>query len=230
MIHHRRGVAQSLIVIIIVLAIFVVGGGIYFLNSRVSSERFDNGPESYFSDKVSDMFKRGVPLECSSEVTNAEGSLKAVYYFDNQNEMVRVEMEMVDNNSGSTVNTVSIIRDEWNYFWDDVMNKDGMKVKFDKEEDSILPDEDFTLEDVDPEFNFVCKNWKVDPRAFDIPKDKSFKDLSDMTGGFDGLLDSSSDSSTSPEPDYGGGMQNLCEVCNFLPVGPEKTECLNSCQ
>ena len=57
------------------------------------------------------------------------------------------------------------------------MNKDGMKVTFDEEEDSILPDDDFALDDVDPEFDFVCKDWKVDPRTFDLPEDKSFKDL-----------------------------------------------------
>jgi hypothetical protein len=228
--NHHKGMAQHLIIIIVVFATLVIGGGVYFYSSRSNTEVLGNETESYFSDKVSDMFERGVPLECSSEINNAEGSVKAVYYFDNQNEQVRVEMEVFDTSSGTTINTVSIIKDEWNYFWDNLANEDGMKVKFDEEEDSILPSDDSTLEDSEMEFDFVCKDWKVDPRKFDLPADKSFKDLSNMMNGFDSMLDAPADSNSGSEPDYGASLDNLCDVCNFLPDGPEKTECLNSCQ
>lgn len=214
------------IIIIIILAVVVIGGGIYFLSSQLSSENIGNKNESYFSDKVADMFEKGKPLECSSEVGDVESSIKAVYYFDNQNKMVRVEMEALNKATGSTTNTVSIIKDSWNYFWDDLMNKDGMKIKFDENEDSILPTENLTLEDSDMKFDFVCKDWKVDSSKFDLPKDKSFKDLSGMMEGLNISTDSSSNSSADMP---GISLDNLCEMCNLLPEGPDKTECLESC-
>jgi len=207
------------IIIVIVLAVLVVGGGIYFINQSND----DSKEESYFSDKITDMFEKGKPLECSAEVNNEEGQIKAVYYFDNENKMVRVEMEIIDKGTGLTTNTVSIIRDSWNYFWDDLMNKDGMKIKFDEEKDSINPTENPSLEDSDLKFDFVCKKWKVDSTKFDLPKDKSFRDLSGMMDNLNiSPSDSSSDSANI-------SLDNLCEVCNLIPDGPDKDDCLSNC-
>jgi hypothetical protein len=138
--NFNKGFSQN-IIIIIISSVLVIGGGVYFLSNQFNSENLGGKEESYFSDKVSDMFEKEKPLKCSAEVNDLEGQLKAVYYFDNKNKMVRVEMEMIDKNTGLTTNTVSIIRDNWNYFWDDLMNKDGMKVKFNENEDSISPTE-----------------------------------------------------------------------------------------
>jgi RecJ-like exonuclease len=213
--NSNKGFSQN-IIIIAVLAVLVIGGGFYLFNSG----NLGGKQESYFSDKVTDMFGKGKPLECSAEIDNLEGQIKAVYYFDNQNKMVRVEMETLDKNSGLTVNTVSVIKDSWNYFWDDLINKDGMKIKFDEKEDSILSKESLNLENPDMDFDFVCKDWKVDSTKFDLPKDKSFKDLSGM---MDNLPSGSSDNS-SPEV----SLDNLCEICDLLPDGPERIECLDA--
>jgi hypothetical protein len=223
--NFSKGFSQN-IIIIIVLTALIIGAGIYFLVSQSNSENLGNKTESYFSDKVADMFEKGKPLECSSEVSDLEGSIKAVYYFDNKNKMVRVEMEMFNKATGSTTNTVSIIRDNWNYFWDDLMNKDGMKIKFDENEDSILPEENLKLENSDLKFDFVCKNWKVDSSKFDLPKDKSFTDLSDMLDGFN-ISPNGTSNSNSNLP--GISLDNLCEMCNLLPEGPDRLECLDSC-
>ncbi len=223
--NSNKGISQN-IIIIIILAVLVIGGGAYFLSNQFNSENLDGKEESYFSDKVTDMFKKEKPLKCSTEVNNLEGHIKAVYYFDNQNKMVRVEMEAFDKNTGLTTNTVGIIRDSWNYFWDDLMNKDGMKIKFDENEDSILPTENLELEDSDLKFDFVCKDWKVDSSKFDLPKDKSFKDLSGMMDSINVLPDNSFDNNSS-SPNI--SLDNLCEMCNFLPDGPDKIDCLSDC-
>ena len=222
--NYNKGFSQN--IIIIILAVLLIGGGFYFLNNQSNSGDLGGKEESYFSDKVTDMFKKGKPLECSTEVNNLEGHIKAVYYFDNKNEMVRVEMEMLDKNTGLTTNTVSIIKDNWNYFWDDLMNKDGMKIKFDENEDSISPTENLSLEDSDLKFDFVCKDWKVDSSKFDLPKDKSFKDLSGMMDNLNTLPNDSFDSN-SDSPNI--SLDNLCEMCNFLPDGPDKIDCLSDC-
>ena len=223
--NFNKGFSQN-IIIIIILAVLVIGGGVYFLSNQSNSENLGGKEESYFSDKVTDMFKKEKPLECSTEVNNLEGQIKAVYYFDNENKMVRVEMEMLNKNTGLTTNTVSIIKDNWNYFWDDLMNKDGMKIKFDENEDSISPTENLSLEDSDLKFDFVCKDWKVDSSKFDLPKDKSFKDLSGMMDNLN-TLPNDSFNPNSDSPDI--SLDNLCEMCNFLPDGPEKIDCLINC-
>jgi hypothetical protein len=216
----NQGLSQN-IIIIVVLAVLIIGGGIYFLSGQSSSEKLVNKKESYFSDKIADMFKQGKPLECSSEVNDLGGSLKAVYYFDNQNKMVRTEMDVLNKSSNLTINTVSIIKDDWNYFWDNLMNKDGMKVKLEESQDSILPTEGL-IQNSDLKFEFLCEDWVVDSSKFDLPKDKSFKDLSDMTNSFNLPNNTSTNSNNT-------SLGNLCEMCNFLPEGPEKTDCLNSC-
>ncbi len=223
--NSNKGFSQN-IIIIIILAVLIIVGGVYFLSNQFDSESLEGKKESYFSDKVTDMFKKEKPLKCSTEVNSLEGHIKAVYYFDNQNKMVRIEMEMLDKNTGLTTNTVSIIKDSWNYFWDDLMNKDGMKIKFDENEDSILPGEDLELEDSDLKFDFVCEDWKVDSSKFDLPKDKSFKDLSGMMDGLD-ASPSNSSNINSDLPNI--SLDNLCEMCNFLPDGPDKVDCLNDC-
>ncbi len=223
--NSNKGFSQN-IIIIIILAVLVIGGGVYFFSNQFSSENLDGKEESYFSDKVTDMFQKEEPLKCYTEINNLEGHIKAVYYFDNQNKMVRVEIEMLDKSTGLTTNTVSIIREGWNYFWDDLMNKDGMKIKFDENEDSILPTENVDLEDSDLKFDFVCSDWKVDSSKFDLPKDKSFKDLSGMMDS----LDISPNNSSNPNSDLPNiSLDNLCEMCNFLPDGPDKIDCLVDC-
>lgn len=223
--NFKEGLGKN--IIIIVLGLLVVGVGLYLLKGLGSGD-LGKKEFSYFSNRAVDMFEKGRPLVCSSEVNDLEGSIKAVYYFDNQNKKVRTDMEILNKSDGLTISTSSIIKDGWNYFWDDVMNKDGMKVKFDEETDSFLP-QDSLNEFSDQEFDFICKDWRVDPSKFELPKDKSFKDLSGITEGLEFLPDTSFDSG------LGDGSlpfqldDNLCEICNFLPDGPEKIECLQSC-
>lgn len=223
--NFNKGFSQN-IIIIIILAFLIIGGGVYFLSNQFNSENLDGKEESYFSEKVTDMFQKEKPLRCFTEVNSLEGQIKAVYYFDNQNKMVRVEMEVFDKNTGLTINTVSIIKDNWNYFWDDLMNKDGMKVKFDENEDSVLLTENLDLEDSDLKFDFVCKDWKVDSKKFNLPKDKSFKDLSVMIDDSNTLPSNPSNLDSNL---INNSLDNLCEVCNLLPDGPDKMDCLSAC-
>ncbi|MFA6325173.1 MAG: hypothetical protein WCX46_03025 [Candidatus Paceibacterota bacterium] len=215
----NRGLA-SVFIIIIILGVLVVGGGIYFLNKNSNSILEDNSKEeSYFSENAADMFKKDKPIECSSKASTPEGSVESLFYFDSQNKMVRVEMKIVNNNNPISSNTTSIIRDGWNYFWDDLMNKDGMKVKLEEGEDISSSIQENVSADLGKDFNFVCKIWKVDSSKFELPKDKNFKDLSNLG---DDLLNSSNLNNVS--------NTDLCNMCNMIPTGDEKNECLKSCK
>lgn len=220
----NKGLAPVFIIIII-LGVLVTGGGVYFLSKDSNSISKDTSKEeSYFSGKISDMFKNGKSLTCSTKVDNPESSVNAVYYFDNVNKLVRVDMQVVTKSSGSTINTVSIVKDNWNYFWDDLTNKDGMKIKFDESQaKEVKSDKENISIDMNKEFDFVCKSWIVDSTKFDLPKDKSFKDLSDIMNQFSNFA--------APQPGKSNSTtSNYCNLCNMIPEGSEKNNCLSSCK
>ena len=132
--------------------------------------------DSDFSASIADMFKKGKSLECTTEIDDSETTMKATYYFDGKNEMMRADISATAKAFNMTFNSVNIIKDGWNYFWDDLMNKAGEKIKLDENETAAESEETVNLDD---RFNFSCKEWKVDKSKFDLPADKVFKDITD---------------------------------------------------
>ncbi len=215
---------------LIVLTVFISGCG--KKDSKQEQAGDMEKEESYFSEKVADMFKKEKPLECYTEMATPEGSVKAVYYFDNKNEMVRVDMQVIGTSDGINITSSSIIRDGWNYFWDDVMNKDGMKMRIDEDDAGDYSDAEESYSgsfDMNEEFNFRCKQWKVDQSKFALPKDKSFKDLSDMFNNFGGLPAAQGEISPHQFGDNEIWSFDACALCEMIPAGPQREECLREC-
>lgn len=188
----------------------------------------NNQEESYFSEKVADMFKKGQPLECRTEMEDEEGILSAIYYFDNANERLRADMKMVNKENGITVNTVSITRDGWDYFWDDLMNKGGIKLKIEGTEAEVRAEANAEAPiDKEEKFEFRCRPWQVDASKFELPADKSFQDISNL-GQINNAIPTIPGNNNSME--MSGSIPDVCSFCGMIPEGPEKEECLNSCQ
>lgn len=188
----------------------------------------NNQEESYFSEKVADMFKKGQPLECRTEMEDEEGILSAIYYFDNANERLRADMKMVNKENGITVNTVSITRDGWDYFWDDLMNKGGIKLKIEGTEAEARAEANAEAPiDKEEKFEFRCRPWQVDASKFELPADKSFQDISNL-GQINNAIPTIPGNNNSME--MSGSIPDVCSFCGMIPEGPEKEECLNSCQ
>lgn len=203
------------------------------VSDNIADESLDN-EESYFSSSVEEMFKKGKSLQCTVDIEDEEATMSAVYYFDNKNERVRVEMKAVGKGEGMSFNSTSIIRDDWTYFWDDLMNKDGMKMKMDDESDESYDSNDNTPSTKD-EFDFKCKSWKVDSSKFDIPKDKSFKDISDMNNQFNNLGNSNpslNNNQANDLPSVSNSVPSIdvCSYCEMIPAGEDRDECLTSCK
>lgn len=182
-----------------------------------------NQEESYFSEKVVDMFQKGKPLVCTTEMESEEGLMTAVYYFDNANERLRVEMKMVGKDNGVNVNTTSISKDGWDYFWDDLMNKDGLKVKIEEDDDAT---ETGSPIDNEEKFEFRCRPWQVEADKFELPADKPFKDISDLSQIGD-TMPVANEATVTTETT--GSAPDVCSFCNMIPAGPERDECLSSC-
>ncbi len=166
--------------------------------------------ESYFSSTVADLFKQKKPLQCAVSIEDEEAIVNMTYYFDNNGEKFRVETNSVNKSDASKVNSFGIFKDDWYYFWDDLMNKDGMKTKIEGE-----ADEEYNI-DMNEEFEFKCKSWTIDNSFFELPKDKPFKDLTEMFNNFDSV----------DSLEYN---LDACSYCEILPAGPDRDECLNDC-
>jgi len=203
--------------------------------SDVVEESLDN-EESYFSSSVIDMFKKEKPLQCSVEIENEEATMSAVYYFDNKGERIRVEMNTVDKGQGMRFNSVSIIKDGWNYFWDDLMNKEGMKMKLEEGETEDEAGDEIKQDtvDMDEVFDFKCKSWNIDDSKFDLPNDKTFKDLSSLMNGFNPSVQTPANQSNSTNPSAEipavGEKIDVCSYCDMIQGVEARQECLNSCR
>lgn len=171
--------------------------------------------ESYFSGSVASLFEQKKPLQCTANFEDEEGSVNMTYYFDNKGEKFRVNTYLISKYDSNKINSFGIFVSDWYYFWDDFENIDGMKTKIFEENDNDDSDSDYDF-DMDEDFDFKCKSWEVDSSFFDLPKDKTFKDLTEMFNSIN-FIDS-------VDSDF-----NFCSYCEMLPAGPERDECLNDC-
>lgn len=184
--------------------------------------------ESFFSGTALDLFNQKKPIQCTATFEDEEGVVEMTYYFDNKGERFRVESNILNKYDAGKINSYGILKDDWYYFWDDLTNTDGMKTKIFEEEDEDDYEEEDTKDendfDLEEEFDFKCKSWKVDDSFFELPKDKSFKDLTDMLGDIN-LIDSGS----SDPAGLDFNNTDFCSYCDMLPAGPERDECLEGC-
>ncbi len=188
-----------------------------------------NEEDSTFSGTVTELFAKKKSLRCVALIEDEEQLIEMTYYFDNKGEKFRVNTRSVNNRNNEEVNSSAILKDGWYYFWDDFSNIDGMKTKAEKDDedyedynDEYMDDEEYDL-DMEEEFDFDCQAWKVDNSIFELPNDKSFKDLSELNSlNFLDSMDSDSNYLNSEEFD-------LCSLCEMMPEGPEKEDCLSDC-
>jgi hypothetical protein len=189
----------------------------------VNEENFEEDYEA----SMEEMFAKGKSFKCLVSQENPEGEMDFIYYIDGKKERFRTEARVTDKAQGLVINSVSIFKDNYNYFWDDLSNKDGMKMKIDEDNDNYQDDSDFEDEekiDLDERFNLKCSSWKVDESMFELPKDKSFKDMSELLNPSNLLYE------------VGGGnseedIDNIdyCSFCDLVPAGDERDNCLSSC-
>ncbi len=192
----------------------------------VNEENFEEDYEA----SMEEMFAKGKSFKCLVSQENPEGEMDFIYYIDGKKERFRTEARVTDKAQGLVINSVSIFKDNYNYFWDDLTNKDGMKMKIEEDDsddeyyqdDSDIEDEERL--DLNERFNLKCSSWKVDEDMFELPKDKSFKDMSDLLNSFNNI----------PEMGSGSNEQNAsdidyCSFCSLVPAGGDRDDCLSSC-
>ncbi|HOZ53149.1 MAG TPA: hypothetical protein PK142_00545 [bacterium] len=189
----------------------------------------ENFEEDYEA-SMEEMFAKGKSFKCTVSENNSEGEMNFIYYIDGKKERFRTEARVTDKTQGLVINSVSIFKDDYNYFWDDLTNKDGMKMKIeDDEDDNDYYQNDSEIEDdekldLNERFKLKCSSWRVDENMFDLPKDKSFKDMSELLNSFNAIPEMGSGSD-----EQGSGAVDYCSFCDLVPAGGDRDECLSSC-
>lgn len=190
----------------------------------------DENSSAEYEATMEEMFLKGKSLKCTMSDKSEDVEIDAVYYIDGKKERFRAEAKMTASALGEPINSVSIVKDGYTYIWDDLTNTDGSKFKIEDEEDDYDEyDNDFGFEeesddlDLDEKMNLKCTSWKVDNDMFDLPKDKTFNDMSDLSNSFNDMSDVDMEFDADGEMDY-------CSICNMIPEGEDRDECLSACK
>lgn len=184
--------------------------------------------EATFNATMEDILEKGKSMQCTVEVEEDGAKLNAHYYFDGKKDRTRIESEYIAPNEGVSFNSVNIIKDDWSYFWDDTMNTEGMKINLSEEEEDDYEDDYEDEVDMDEMINFKCKPWRIDSSKFDLSKDKEFKNFNEMTyepHNYEGDFNDDSEMSEDRFTDI-----DFCSICQEVPAGSERDDCLEYCK
>lgn len=74
------------------------------------------------------------------------------------------------------------------------------------------PETQAKIESMQKEYEYSCSNWKIDNSKFEVPGDVEFVDMSAVMEDTEQM------------------QQDICGVCEQLPEGEARQQCLESCQ
>ncbi|QQS38933.1 hypothetical protein IPM62_06165 [Candidatus Woesebacteria bacterium] len=216
------------LIIGIFLAVMILGAGGYFLlkeapgnkdsETNISTTTNEAGSQgNKLNGKLSDLLSLGKDYTCSFNQIDESGNKNSgKVYINNSGTKLRGDFtyQLADGTSQSG----GVIRDdEYSYIWTD--GQGGFKTKVDPDVKDIFGEnmstgEKSVLTD-DTNMNFDCDNWKVDNSVFVPPVNIVFTDLSE------GMLQLN-------ESGVGNNQEVDCSLCDQIPEGDEKNQCLTA--
>ena len=213
--------------------IVVVGAGAYFLMNKPAGPATPGGdtntPTPGASMSMKELLGLGGAQRCTftNTVENSESS--GVVYVAGG----KMRGDFTSLAAGQTVQSHMIVDGETSYVWSDAMPQ-GMKMSFANMESQAGTNSDKSV-DVNKEVNYSCGAWTVDAGVFALPAGVEFSDLGALLppGGMpklpggSGTVDPST--ITVPTGGAGGAMPGgaaQCAVCNQVPAGDERMQCL----
>ncbi len=131
-----------------------------------------------------ELLERDESLRCTSEQIDNGAFISSTYYFDNDNERLRMDSEVEVEAEDLHYNTSFIVKDNWAYMWGDLEVIPAFKIYLEDSEEEH--DEGLDLEE---ELEFNCQSWSVDNSVFNLPVNVDFADMSDLLQQFQGMQD-----------------------------------------
>lgn len=152
-----------------------------------------------FSGSLKELVGFGKAQKCTWE--EGDNGMSGITYTDGKHSYSEVNNVMVADFNGEGNNQekgsmYAIYDGEYLYSWSSA-SKEGMKMKYDENEEIMKDDseyegEEFAYEEEDSEYTksmetdyeYKCSSWRVDKSKFNLPKDIKFKDLNAMMNSF----------------------------------------------
>ncbi len=220
--------AKSIIAGIIILLCFAGVGAILFAqqnknsnSSNSTNNKVETSTNVTESDKkihgsLSDLLKQGDNYTCNFNYSDATGGkTQGKVYVLSKGAKVSGEFTNTQKN-GQTIKTNMIFDGQYNHIWDPD-KKEGFKMAISKEDQDKIFNTDGggqTDKTTPNDVEFDCSKWDIDTKLFIAPTDVKFSEFNL--------------NSVAPQE---GSTQNTkidCSVCNQVPEGTARNECLSA--
>ncbi len=171
--------------------------------------------EETFSGSLNELMKRGQPTKCTFSYTENGSSQQGEVYISGDKARVNTKM-----NTDGKVSEVYVIKKGTEYYmWGSEMAGKGTKFVFTEADEKALQEKSQTPEanknvDFNKKADYKCGAWIPDNSLFTVPTNVQFQD---MTAVFKDMLDQN-----------GQIQQEVCKMCDSLPVGTAKDNCIKT--
>lgn len=181
------------VIIVVTAAIVLIGGGVaaYMMtrpdDTQSSSTSGDEATtqttteESVATASIKEFLLAGENKQCTFQDADIRGTL---YFAGDQ----RMRQDYESTNAAEPGSGSMIVLQEKQYIWSND-TKEGMIFAFNPEEEAAAseeaaetPEEDSV--DLNKEFEFTCRSWRVDESLFTPPSDVKFTDMAAMMQQF----------------------------------------------
>lgn len=171
---------KNTLFIVAFAVIFLFGAGVYIVMSRSINSDIDlTDANSIIDDVISgekslrDLMTTSSNIACTFDDT--ESGVEGEIFVANGN----MRGDFIAQMNGTTVNSNMISTSEKVYVWSDESDQ-GMVFTLEDIEEFDVENEVSSSVDLDEEYNYNCRSWKVDNSVFQLPDNIEFIDYSEM--------------------------------------------------
>lgn len=197
---------KKITILFLLLLLFSVGCTV----KETSVEKEDTEEKESIKGSINDLIAKGKSMKCTWDM-KVEGSTSSATMFI-KGEKYRQDITLGDQK------THMLSDGEYMYMWSS-MQEQGTKINLEKMEElgeDMQSETDVDaaqakMSDMDAEYDFKCLPWVVSENKFKVPSDIEFMDLTSMMEGFAEMAD------------------DPCSMCDMVPEGDAKDECLANC-
>lgn len=195
----------------IIVAVAVVGGGIYAFTGSNGTSVDENSSEKELQ-TFGALVARGESVECTFEHDDGINMSNGVAYMTDGAERIRGDFTVIHN--GETMEGHMIRKDGYNYVWGSFYPQ-GVKMRVTEENrNEFVSGNDDGEATIDENTEFECTSWRVDDSKFDLPAGIEFIDvMAQMQQNMEASMETQ-------------GLD--CSVCDQAPEGAARTQCLQA--
>lgn len=184
---------------------------------RVSQEK-----QQTIKGSLADLLGKAQGKQCTWSY-QGEGADSSGTVYVGKNKMYGESQMEVQTGEGAETMRMKMINDgEYFYQWSEETGQ-GSKMSLaemekwqEQGQEQASAQEQARMRNMQQEYEYKCSNWKVDESKFELPKNIQFTDLTKMMQETQQQVEQM--------------RQDACAMCEQLPEGEAKQQCLQACQ